>query len=229
MKKHFYLFPAFLLFAIFSQAQIKQGQVLLGGNIGFLKQTSSPISSANDGQTNQTNILLNPSFGKAIKENLVLGFDLDYSHAKMESEYAPGPPPQNFIMKSDTYGAGIFLRRYKSLGNGFYLFMQGRLGGDYTTQNNDYISVNSTIIELKRYNFSLGFFPGISYAISKKVQLETGFQNLVYAQYDNERQTIQQALGGSVSSYRSNSFSLSTSLSNSLSGFVVGFRVLMGS
>jgi hypothetical protein len=106
--------------------------------------------------------------------------------------------------------------------------MQGRFGGSYSTSKDEPQS-SGAVTDIKETNITLGFYPGISYAITNKVQLETGFQNLLFASYDHQKRTDQPQSGGTPSSYSSNSISLATGLSNSFSGFVIGFRVLLGS
>jgi len=71
--------------------------------------------------------------------------------------------------------------------------------------------------------FNLGFYPGIAYAISPHVQLETGFQNLFYATCAHNKTTID----GSTEEPKSDSFGLGSSFSGTLGGFTVGFKWLL--
>ena len=194
-------------------AQIKKGAVLLGGGLGFTAQKSTSAGSASG---KQTNITVMPAFGKAIKDNLVVGADINYSYYKNDNSYTA---------KSNTYGLGVFIRQYKELGKGFYLFGQARSGASYNKQNNhDYNNGNSTDIDVvKGFTVQAGLYPGIAYAVSKKFQLETGFNNLVYAEFDHSKST---PFNTSVPETKTNSFSLGTSLSN-FSGVTIGFRVLL--
>jgi len=231
MKKYFYLLTFFLTTGLLSQAQIMKGSILAGGNIGFSTNKTTPVNPVQNYQAKETSINISPSIGIAIKDNLLEGFDLAYSYANQEQAYSVGSGQFGHQkVKNSLYGVGFFLRQYKYLGNRFYLFMQGRLGASYVTGESGDDRQSSTITHNKIYGVTLGFYPGISYAITKKVQLETGFQNLFSAQYSHEKDTYENtAIPGNNSIYKTNSFSLGTSLSNSLNGFVIGFKVLLGS
>lgn len=67
-------------------------------------------------------------------------------------------------------------------------------------------------------------YPGLSYSISRKLHLETGFNNLLNINYSNEKN---QYRNPATSTTRTNRFSIGTSLNN-LSSLYVGFRVLIG-
>ena len=85
---------------------------------------------------------------------------------------------------STSYGAGIFARKYKPLGKGFYLFGESNLRFSYS-RSREYFSINPTIEEYKNRNYaiSIGLNPGLSYEVTKRLQLELIFQDLVSANY----------------------------------------------
>jgi hypothetical protein len=95
--------------------------------------------------------------------------------------------------------------------------------GYYLHQKNYYAYGGSSGSDSKGYTLNLAFYPGVAYAISPHVQLETGFQNLAYAQYGHTKTTIP----GGTEDIRENDFRLGAGLSNSLGGFVVGFKWLL--
>ena len=212
---------------LIAHAQIKKGEILLGGNVGFSAQSNSPGDPGASYTTTATSFYLNPSYGKAIQDNLVTGFDLTYAGSTNSSDLGSVNPGQTSTGRIHSYGAGFFVRRYKNLGNGFSLFLQSRLGLSYQKQTNENTNSTDPDVNFKEYTVNLGFYPGISYAVSRRVQLETGFQNLVYTQYSHQRETFQEQ-GSTPTDFKQNTFSLGTSLSNSLSGFVVGVRILLG-
>src|SRR5690348_10084827 len=122
MKKIFILAVSVLFFHAASiNAQITKGSVFLGGNFSG---GSQKIKNTNSGATNYSNssFTITPVFGKVIRENLVLGADAGYSFYKNEMYNAAS------IQKQHGYSAGIFLRQYRPLGKGFYIFLQERLG-----------------------------------------------------------------------------------------------------
>jgi hypothetical protein len=224
MKKHFYLLIFFFAITFCGHAQMKKGDILLGGTIGFNSQKSSS-SNPSSYEQNATLVNLTPSIGKAIKDNLLVGIDLTWAYIKTTQ----GSSPDVYTNKSTTYGAGFFLRRYKSLGNGFAIFLQSRLGGSYNTQKDEYESSPNPTYYTKGYAFDLSFYPGIAYAITKRVQLETGFQNLVDANYSHSKTTsATDPNANATTESKSNGFSIQTSLSNNFA-FAVGIKVLLGS
>lgn len=210
MKKQSFLLAAGLFTACIANAQIKKGDVLLGGGLSFTRLTNSP--AAND----QTSINITPSIGIATKDNQLVGFNLSYTHMKYDNG-ANGP------QTSDAYGAGVFLRRYKPLGSGFALFGEGNFMGSYAYSKNTYYTATGQPTESRGYGFNLGFYPGIAYAISPHAQLETGFQNLFYASYGHSKTKIE----GATVEPRSDYFSLGSSFSSTLGGFTVGFKWLL--
>lgn len=197
-------------------AQIKKGAVFLGGDVGFsLSNTSYNQNSGFSSKAKDTYLNFSPVFGKAVKDNLIVGADLGYTYSKNENVY----PAQ----KNNNYGIGVFVRQYRNLGKGFYIFGQARIGGGYNTQDaTDLTTQPATEIKTKGYNVGINIYPGISYTITKKLQLETGFNNLAALTFSHSKAINESNTSTNVS----NAFSLSSSLTN-LSGFTLGFRVLL--
>jgi hypothetical protein len=213
MKKHFYLLLFFFAIVLCSQAQIKKGDILLGGNFGFSTSSSNPSNGK------QSNFNVSPHIGKAVQDNLVVGINLIYGHNSSSN--------MSYTSKGDFYGAGIFVRKYKYLGSGFSVFMEGGLGGTYNKQDN-INPTGYTSNKTKTYSINAHFDPGVAYAISKRVQVETGFQDLVTANYSHSKNTDYDiSTPGNSSNYSSDSFSLGANLSSVLNNFIVGFRLLL--
>ena len=70
----------------------------------------------------------------------------------------------------------------------------------------------------------LSAYPGLSYTISKKLQLETGFNNLIAVSYDSNKRTEMDSQG--TREFKTNRFEVSRSLDN-LSSLYLGFRLLL--
>lgn len=195
-------------------AQIKKGALLLGGQLSFNSQKNES-TAPNVYVSNSNSLFISPAFGKAVKENLFVGVDLVYSHGKYQTS-------STSKQLSDGYGAGFFVRQYKALGKGFYLFGQARVGGVYNKQAyTDQVQANNNS-STKGFTVQLGFYPGVSYAVSKKLQVEAGFSNLAALRYEHLKQTF----ANSSTVYTTNSFSFSSSLS-SFAGPTIGFQVLL--
>ena len=190
-------------------AQIKKGATLLGGQLGF-SSTTTDYQSTTPSSVKNSSISISPTFGKALKENLVVGADFTFGYGKFGNK--------NSIEQINTgYGLGFFIRQYKELGKGFYLFGQGRLGGNYTRLKQTGALAPAGGEVGKDYNIQLTFYPGIAYSATRRLQLEAGLNNMVAVQYAHS----------SNLSTKSDGFSLSTSLNSAMSNFTIGFRILL--
>jgi hypothetical protein len=202
---------SFLIIAATVNGQIKKGALFLGGQLGVSGQTTK---NENSPDLKSTGITFSPAFGKAVKDNLIIGFDINYGHTKVQNYY---PETQT----SNAYGAGFFIRKYRELGKGFYLFAQGRAGGSYNNQ--EYKNSSQVPVDNKSNGYTIGIavYPGVSYAITHKLQLETGFNNLAYLEFNHNEQSV-----NSNPYTKTNGISLGSSLSN-FSGLTVGFRFIL--
>src|SRR4051812_14967137 len=116
-----------LFFSSATDAQIKKGSLLLGGDISFSKNKGSyDYQPSYDYSTK--GLTLNPSLGVAIKENTIVGAGLSYGKTWFQSSNS------NSDRKSDGKGAQLYIRKYMPLGKGFYLFGQS---GAYVNKSKD--------------------------------------------------------------------------------------------
>lgn len=195
--------------------QIKKGSIFLGGDISgsTLKTKSDDILTSK-----QNGINISPVFGKAIKDNLILGVNAGFGISKTDN------PVNDWRYNSDSYNAGVFVRKYKNLAaSGFYIFLQGGLGLGYYHQKQEGPSP-SNLDETKRISVGINAYPGISYAVGKRLHLETGFNNLLSLNYFTDKREM----GSPVTKYKTNGFSISSSLNNTTSSLYLGFRLLIG-
>ena len=195
-------------------AQIKKGSIFLGGDI-----SGSTHKTKRDGvvTNSQDGVVISPVFGKAIKENLILGVNAGIGFYENNSAASSS-------QKNNFYEAGIFLRKYKPIGkSGFSIFLQGGLDVNYNS--NEYILPPSDFSKTKRYTIGINAYPGISYTVNKRLQLETGFNNLLHLGYFTERREF----GGTFpSTDKSSGINISTSLSlDNLAALQLGFRLLI--
>lgn len=202
-----------LLFVNILQAQISKGSLLLGGGIGF----SSNSTESGINKSTQRSFYVNPAMGVAVKTNLIVGGDLSYSYFKnLQSSFDES--------KYRNYGVGIFIRKYFPVSGKFYLFGQARAGVNLIDNMNKGIPDYS--MSEKGWGLNFGVVPGISFAVSKKLHIESGFNNILFAGYQHtNKETI--TIAGSTKS-KQNSFSVGSDLSNFSSSLYFGFRVLLG-
>lgn len=192
----------FLISAVSTvNGQIKKGSTLLGGSIEFTTEKND----FNDASTTSFNI--SPAVGKAIRDNLVVGVDLNFY--TRENRNNP-----NIRINDKVVGGGFFIRKYATLGKGFYIFGQGRIGGGYVNyQMHDNTNVSYT---QKGYNLGLNVYPGVAYSLTNRFQLEAGMPGILNVNYSSLKNN----------GTKNNTFSASTSLTK-LGGLSIGFRVLL--
>lgn len=225
MKK-LYLASSLLFIGLLSQAQINNGTVLLGGGLNFSGSTEKNYiggvrSSAPP--TKYTFVSIQPSAMKAIGKNLLWGVNLDFSYQAQ---------PGNYDMHYNEYGLGTFLRKYKPLGSGFYLFGQSGLEFTYGDQRTSYPpGYGDSYTETKDATVSLGFSPGIAYAINPRWQVEILLSDLFYADYEHDMETdlVVNSTGPvSTDVEKTNGFDLGSNLSTVFSGLTLGIHYVIG-
>ena len=208
MKKSLLFSVAAILFASMVNAQISKGSVFIGGQIsGF-------SSKNNNGSVTQkqSNFYISPAVGIAIKQNLIAGIDVTYSRSI--NDYGSGGNPVN------TYGGGIFLRKYVPLSMRFNFFIQGRLGYSYDKRENG-SGTNYTVA--KTNNVGLSIYPGVAFALTKTLYVEAGFNNMALLSYYHYSYN-QPNIPAPVKNTSSN-FTYNTSVSNT--NFSFGLRFII--
>ena len=222
--KSFYFLTFSVLLCSVARAQIAKGDIMLGGDIYYSNSGSSSTSGTPTVTyaNKYTDLGINPSYGKAIKDNLVLGVNITYNHYTNRDNSSNNSPEYN--TSSNGFGAGVFIRQYKPLGNGFYLFGQAELDGAYSSGKlDDPTATNGyTKDDTKGYNFSLRLYPGIAYAINRRWQLETELAGFFAITYNHSKETSGYAGQPDVNS-NSHNFDVSSSLTGGNS-FVLGVR-----
>ena len=210
MRTKSVLFCAIFFFAaITSNGQINEGRFLLGGAFSF-------NSSSNE---NFNSVFLNVQFGKVIKENTVVGIIGSINSSNYNA-------PQKY--KVNQYAAGLFYRKYKPLAKNLYFF--GEVDATYNySKNIQYYFPNVTqSLATKSNGGTLSFVPGISYAITKRIQMELSMPNIATISYTDTR-TIDSSLPPTVSAQKATNFSASANVnSNLFNNFGIGFKFLLG-
>jgi hypothetical protein len=216
MKK-VYLSISLLIAGFISQAQINKGVVLLGGN--FSAGTSKDKYDGANSAIKSNGLSFSPSYGRAIRDNLVVGFDLTVGYSTQGSD--------GNMNQENNYGAGFFVRKYKPLGSGFLLFGQTRVGFSYDdNQSDNSLGGNGSEHEDQRaLSANLAFSLGIAYAVSRRWQLETSLPSLAYFNYSHTS-TIYNYSNQTSSHDRGNTFGVGSTLQNYI--FSLGLRYVIG-
>ena len=202
MKKNLLLLLTIIFISFTVHAQITKGSVFMGGSLTY-DHSSTDIKPA---------LFISPAIGKVISENTVAGLLFNYNS---------GTPYSNYSF--DTYGGGFFARRYKPLGKNFYLFGQGQLIYKLLKQISS-VDINN-IQTTKQSMYTLGFFPGISYGISRKFYVEATLSNLVVLSY-SKINTEYALINGTTNKSSQSNFMFST-YSYSNMPLSLGFHFLL--
>lgn len=231
-KKFMALAVAGVLVCSLSQAQIKKGSLLFGGSAGYgayKEETAYSQPYSYQAKTKFRNYSVSPSIGKAVKDNLILGLDITFEEQKEKllSVNSGGigiPVMGRTEFRSYAKGGGIFARQYWGIATNLYVFAQARLGFAVTRQEFDPASGNRSSY-LKGWNANASLYPGLSYAISRKVHFESTFFNLLTLQYKKQKNETDPE-SGSSNPYTRKGFSVSSSFDNA-TAFTLGVRVLL--
>ncbi|WP_081165921.1 autotransporter domain-containing protein [Niastella populi] len=211
MKQRFLLSFIFVFTCmVATRAQIGKGSTWLGGSVGY--SHSKDNSGAPATSTKQNNFYISPAIGTAVKENLILGVSLSYNNNTTKFGYTSAK-------KDRLYGGGIFLRKYWPVVNRLYIFGEAeayyqaiRSTDNYTTGGNE--------LKVKGWNSGIALTPGLSYAITRNLQLETGLNSLFSTRYQKRKNKQ------GFTNTESSAFNTGISLDNA-SDIFIGFRILI--
>lgn len=208
-----------MLACSYANAQIKKGSVLLGGSVGFGRSQTEvkTIYAESSYKSDSRYFYALPALGIAIHDNLVLGGDLRYENGKQS--YTSTTSQKG---KTTSYGAGAFIRKYWKVADKLYLFGNGGLGYRYLDNYRPYENPANSIQE-KSHNINLSFYPGVSFAITRRVHLESSLPDMFNIGYTSATER-NKATGQKISSR--NSFGIGSSLSNT-SSFAVGVKFIL--
>ncbi len=191
MKTTLLLLLVFLLASSFLHAQIDKGRVQIGGQFNF----SDYHYNQSSGATNLTTVLFSPAIGRFYATNKLAGVFLNFSYNGFSSSKLYG------------YGGGVYFRQYQPILKGLYVFADEQVTFTYTHGFNN-ASPSSV---LNNYSLFAGIKPGIAYDLTKRMQLEVAYNNLLSVAYTYQKGTQQ--------------FSLNSNLEGSgLQNLLVGFR-----
>jgi hypothetical protein len=219
MKQLITLTGTLLVITTATQAQITKGSFFIGGSISAgAEKTTSTFGNSHALRFLQ----VSPVFGKAIRDNLVLGGGVSFytnNYGNIEND------------SRSTFGANIFLRKYKTLGKGFYLFGEAALNLGYTPYSMGFFNPTTNTFyttETRRYSISADFSAGIAYQLSKRVQVELSLPLLAGVGFSQER--YRSGLGSPTPyTTRKNNLYLNSNLGNSpLNNLSLGIRVFLG-
>lgn len=205
-----------LFFIGFANAQIIKGSVTVGGDLYLSK---GDAKSERPGRSNYaaSSLGFSPSFGIAVKENVFMGarllassYNNSYKVAGQNTEYSN--------QKRQSFGGGIWTRKYFPLAKSFYFFGDAGLNGSSLSEKtNDNITTPQFRSSIEKgYYINAAFYPGVAYNIRKALFLEVALNNLVAISYQHSNKDFYDQ-GSFTGKETYNNYSLSSSLSNGVS------------
>jgi hypothetical protein len=207
-------------FMVTTRAQISKGAVWVGGSIGY-NQSKTKMDTTTY-KTSTANI--NPGVGFVVKDNLVVGVSLLYRQQKTNNYLSKESD------KDETYGVGLFVRKYFPVINRLYVFGDAGLNYNHTkgsTTNTYYPNtVNKTTS--KGWLGGVNITPGVSFAVTKKFHLETSLSNLLGVAYATNKITPVLPPGSTAKPVSSSSDSFTAGLfTDGKAQFNIGCRFLL--
>jgi hypothetical protein len=212
MRKSILFIAAIVFIHNCAHAQIKKGSVFLGGSFGITTQKIEIANSTNIQKNQAFNI--NPSAGIAFRQNTILGLGLLYTRSLNKVE-------PTLKQETKSYGISAFIRKYKMLGNNFYIFGDGSIS--YNKGETEIKTNPNGSQQQNTKTAGLAFYPGIAFAVNRRFHLEAGLSNLVYFNYSVNKGSDPSSPGNI---FTSKTFSAGTSLSGSIP-LTIGFRILL--
>jgi hypothetical protein len=215
-----------ILFATQTNAQIKKGKVLLGGQVAATSNESngvsqSPLNPYTQNNTQKTS-LFGLSLGYAVKENKVIGFSFS-SLANKETRFFS--PNNTSTSKTNQNEIGVFYRQYKKIAKDFYIFGQGDIAtvfgnGTGTT------SPSSFTQTAKLSGSKLYVSTGVGYAVLKKLHIELSLPNILGIQSYKSKLT---STDPNARTDENKQFSFNSSLTNGnvIGNLNIGFRLIL--
>jgi hypothetical protein len=201
-------------------AQLNKGSIWLSGSISY---GSVPISSSNiqDPSGRNKQMSFSPYIGKSLDENMVAG--ILFIYARRRDRYLS---PSYHRENQFDYGTGLFFRRYKSLGKGFYFFGNAQLDYSYTKLDYLFRTDPPEFQKIKGNHLRLAVYPGISYAINQAIHFEVRVPDLVGINYSIEKRHIEFPVNNKRDE-RDRNLNVSTALNENFGTLNFGFRFLL--
>lgn len=187
---------------------------MTGGSLGVSTQKNE--GDPNPSPSKSNSISFYPVVALFVRDNLALGVRGGYGGSTstyMSSEQSV----RNF-------SADLFARKYLPLGKGFYLFGEGNVG--YFRNKLESVSTGSTgSSSIITTGGAISAYPGVSYAVSRRLQLEAALNNLLNISYSSTRYVY--VNGQPADLDRSSGFTAGVGVGNNIP-LNLGFRLFFG-
>jgi opacity protein-like surface antigen len=226
MRKKIMLAAIILGAASQANAQFfKKGTTVLGGQLHANFNRSGVNNFGNFSFTRNTAFQLEAA--KAVKNNLLLGVRAGWGNTPNYDFLING----SFVNTANPFfTAGVFIRKYAPLSKKFSLFAEGSL--EYTAgriRENKDIPYTFPDYSVRRYsNINLGLGLGASYALSKRVNIELAFNNLLGLGYTRQHIQYRFSPVDPPFSYRTSSLLHSPGANSNQMNISLGIKIKLG-
>lgn len=201
MTKNFtLLFTLLISFTV--SGQIKKASNLLGGEI-FYSQFDIDVSSEDE---EIKTFVIGISYGRVIKDNLVLGLQLGISPL---SRYTSTSNSGNAESNITGFGIAPYIRKYKSLGSGFFAF--GQVDAHFGMSTIKSKNINPPDTEQRSWSTGIAVATGFAYQVSRCFHVQLAIPGLFMAEY---RETREESNPPNAEDGSSKGFSVGSRLSN---------------
>jgi hypothetical protein len=193
MKKNL-LFTAAMLFAVhLAVAQTQKGSQTLGGNASFTRSTTSTegnigTSATYTRTTVSTNFNIGPSYGYFVADGLELGGNFTFANGtdKAENIYSSTFTSATGKNTANTYGAGIFIRKYFVHASKLGVRVGPYAGYSFTKANSSNITGGFTTEGYgNAKTFNAGALLDLVYFPSKKLGIAANLAGITYNRSNN--------------------------------------------
>ncbi len=238
MKKVF--LGLFVIAAMSVNAQIEQGSLFFGGNLGF-GTTGGSTDNISSGTTTSVDnsstfrFSLIPQAGYMVTENIGAGLGIGYSFNKTTTPngIVGGTDPYDQITKTGTFVIAPFARYYKGVSDKFYLYgefgLPIRMGSTSDLKLNDKGdgTVDNDVVD-KYSSFGFNLSLGADYFVTNNIALEAGI-NLFGMNYNSTTSTYTDKDGknGQISHDSSFNFDFDSANVFNTGNISVGIKIFM--
>ncbi|TLP79259.1 outer membrane beta-barrel protein [Maribacter sp. ACAM166] len=161
---------------------IEKGTWNLTGNasLSFEGNKSNYNQLQNVSENSSHYLVLAPSFGYALKNDIVIGVGLEYGNQKGENSNTGFDTDNRYTNKNQSIGLTPYIRGYKGIGKQLSLYLQAEAGYSrfWNTSNQNGEDSNN---DVKGNNVFIGIRPGITYFLNKKLAIESTIGSLSYS------------------------------------------------
>lgn len=169
MKKLFTIAALALATVAFSQTE--KGTLFVGGSAGFSSQSGSNESggtTVDDPKVVSGNFM--PRVGYFVADDLAVGVRVGYSSTKTDDK------ANDTKNSSSSFGAGVFAKKYVSLGDRFFIFGMADIG--FGSSKSKIESGNTTTESDPTKTFGINISPGVEFFPCSQIGISASFGQL---------------------------------------------------